>query len=447
MRKSVSFIGLGYVGLCSALCFADKGFRTFGVDIDREKIRMLNEGEMPFFEPNSQKLLSRVLKRNLILTNDVQKAIGGSDYSFITVGTPNLPEGDIDLRSIKSVAQDIGKALKLKTSYHLVVVKSTVLPGTTQNTIKPILTQYSEDVCGLDFGLCANPEFLREGSAIQDIYDPDRIVIGEYDQKSGDFLSSLYTDFYKHPVEIIRTNLSNAELIKYANNSFLATKISYINTIADVCEKVPGADVTTIAKALGLDFRIAPHYLRAGLGYGGSCLPKDLVALLSFSKNYGCNSDLLEAIINVNENRSIRAVEIIKELIGSLFGKRISVLGLSFKPNTDDMRDAVSIKIIKKLIDEGAEVSVYDPMAIRNAKNIFAETVTYTRSTFECLKDADCCILITEWDEFKSLKPEDLISHMRFPALVDGRRITDSLVFRDKIPYAAIGLGPHPSFS
>ncbi len=442
MLKSVSFIGLGYVGLCSALCFANRGYRTFGVDIDEGKIRMLNEGKMPFFEPNSQKLLSQVLKRNLILTDDLEKAIEGSDFSFITVGTPNLPEGDIDLRSIKSVAQDIGKALKVKASYHVVVVKSTVIPGTAQNTIKPILTQHSEDVCGLDFGLCANPEFLREGNAIQDIYHPDRIVVGEYDQRSGDALLSLYADFYKRSIEIIRTTLSNAELIKYANNSFLATKISYINTIADICEKVPGADVTTIAKALGLDFRISPHYLRAGLGYGGSCLPKDLVTLISFSKTSNCNSKLLESIMSVNENRSIRAVEMIKRLTGSLVGKRIAILGLSFKPNTDDMRDAVSVKIIKRLVDGGAEVSVYDPMAIRNAKNIFSETVTYTHSTFECLKDADCCVIVTEWDEFKSLKPEDLLSHMRFPALVDGRRITDPLVFKDKIHYAAIGLGP-----
>lgn len=442
MSKSVSFIGLGYVGLCSALCFADRGFKTFGVDIDEEKINMLNGGKMPFFEPSSQTLLSHVLKRNLILTKNVEKAVEGSDFSFITVGTPTSPEGNIDLRSIKSVAQDIGKALKDKTSYHVVVVKSTVVPGTVENTVKPILTQYSGGVCDLDFGLCANPEFLREGSAIQDILNPNRIIVGEHDRRSGDALISLYRDFYKRPVDIMRTNLSNAELVKYANNSFLATKISYINTIADICEKVPGADVTTISKAIGLDYRISPHYLRAGLGYGGSCLPKDLTALISFSKKCGCNSNLFESVETTNEHRSIRAVEMIKVVVGSLVGKRIAVLGLSFKPNTDDVRDAVSIKIIKRLMREGADVSVYDPMAMRNAKKIFSETVTYTHSVFECLKDTDCCIITTEWDEFKSLQPEDLLSHMRFAALVDGRRITDPLVFRDKVRYAAIGLGP-----
>jgi len=324
----------------------------------------------------------------------------------------------------------------------VVVVKSTVVPGTSENTVKPILTQYSERVCGLDFGLCANPEFLREGSAIDDILNTNRIIIGEYDKKSGDALSSLYADFYKYPVDVIKTNLSNAEIIKYANNSFLATKISYINTIADICEQIPGADITTIAMAIGLDHRISPHYLRAGLGYGGSCLPKDLAALSLFSKTCGCNSNLLESIISVNENRSIRAVQMIKGLIGNLLGKRIAILGLSFKPNTDDIRDAVSVKIIKKLICEGAKVTVYDPMALRNAKEIFSDLITYTYSISECLKDADCCVIVTEWDEFKLLKPEDLLSQMRSAALVDGRRITDPKLFRDKIKYAAIGLGP-----
>jgi UDPglucose 6-dehydrogenase len=442
MQKSVSFIGLGYVGLCSAICYADKGFKTFGFDIDEEKINSLRKGKMPFFEPNSQTLLSNALKQNLVLTKDVYEAVECSDFSFITVGTPTTPEGKIDLRSIRTVAKAIGKALKDKNTYHVVVVKSTILPGTTENTVKPLLVQNSGKSCGVNFGLCVNPEFLREGSAIQDIHNPDRIVVGELDQRSGDALVSLYKDFYNNSIKIIRTNLSNAELIKYANNSFLTTKISFINTIADICEKVPGADITTIAKIIGLDHRISQHYLRAGLGYGGSCLPKDLKALISFTKESGCNSNFLESIKAANDNRSLQAVGMIKENIGSLLDKRIAVLGLSFKPNTDDMRDAVSIKIIKRLLREGAKVSIYDPMALNNARNIFSEAVTYAHSVFACLEGTDCCIITTGWDEFKLLKPEDFTSRMRLAALVDGRRITDPSMFRNKMIYKAIGLGP-----
>lgn len=445
--EPLSFIGLGYVGLCTAVCFAQRGFKTIGVDIDAEKIRMINEGATPIFEPSLENLLEQVLARGTLhLTTDSKEAIMESDISFITVGTPSQPDGKIDLQYIRSAARDIGEALKEKSTYHLVVVKSTVTPGTTRNTVNPLLEKYSKKRCGFDFGLCANPEFLREGNAVQDTLNPDRIIIGEHDQRSGEVLEALYRKFHQgHAVQILRTNLSTAELIKYANNAFLATKISYINTIANIFEKIPGADITTIAKSIGLDHRISPHFLRAGLGYGGSCFPKDLQALIAYSNEIGYKPHLLESVEQVNELQPLKAVEMVKKLIGSLQNKRIAILGLAFKPNTDDMRNAVSIKIIKRLLQEGAEVSAYDPAAVRNAKKIFREKITYASSMCKCLQDTDCCVIVTEWDEFKTLNPEDLITLMRTPALVDGRRITPPDIFRDRVKYAAVGLGPKPS--
>jgi len=322
------------------------------------------------------------------------------------------------------------------------VVKSTVIPGTTENIVKPILEESSGKRCGTDFGLCMNPEFLREGSALHDTFNPDRIVIGEYDKKSGDILEALYREFYAEKMPpIIRTTPVNAELIKYANNAFLATKISFINTIANICDRIPGADVTVVAKGIGLDKRIGPLFLNAGLGYGGSCLPKDLRALIQYSKNLGYEPKLLEAVESVNNSQPQRAIELCKKLLGELRGKRVAILGLAFKPNTDDIREAPSITIIRQLLKEGARVVAYDPVAIPNAKAIFKDDIEYASSAIECLKNADCCILVTEWEEFKKLKPEDFIQNMRTPILLDGRRLFDPEEFSRKIRFMAIGLG------
>ena len=286
-----------------------------------------------------------------------------------------------------------------------------------------------------------NPEFLREGSALQDTLHPDRIVIGEYDKKSGDTLEALYRDFYAEEMSpLIRTNLPTAELIKYANNAFLATKISFINQMANICEKIPGADVTVVAKGIGLDKRIGPFFLNAGLGYGGSCLPKDVKALIALSKNLGYEPTLFNATEEVNKAQPYKAVELCKRILGGLQGKRIAIMGLSFKPGTDDMREAVSIKIINQLLKEKARVITYDPKAIPNAKKIFGIDIEYSSSAIECIKGAHCCILVTEWNEFKKLTPEDFIQNMRQPCLVDGRRIYEPKQFSQKLKFKAIGL-------
>lgn len=324
----------------------------------------------------------------------------------------------------------------------MVIIKSTVVPGTTQDVVKPILELESNKKCGKDFGLCMNPEFLRQGSAFEDTLHTDRIVIGEHDKKSGDTLESLYKGFYgKNTPPSIRTSLSTAELIKYASNSLLATKISFINMIANICEKIPGADVKTVATAMGLDKRIGPLFLNAGLGYGGSCFPKDVKALIAYSKSLQYTPVLLEEVETLNRNQPLKAVQFCREQLGNLKGKNVAILGLAFKPDTDDMREARVVPIINQLLKEDATVTVYDPVAIPAAKTIFRNKIQYAQSAIHCLKEADCCILVTEWPEFKKLTPGDFTKNMKYPILIDGRRIFDPEAFSAQLKFKAIGLG------
>ncbi|PVX24815.1 MAG: UDP-glucose 6-dehydrogenase, partial [Candidatus Bathyarchaeum sp.] len=373
---------------------------------------------------------------------ELEEAILNTSVTFIAVGTPSKADGSIDLKQIQDSATEIGKALNNKNGYHLVVVKSTVLPGTTENMVKPILEKQSNKRCGSDFGLCMNPEFLREGCAFYDTMHPDRIVIGECDKKSGDKLEGLYQEFYaEKDVPVLRTNLPTAELIKYASNAFLATKISYINTIANICEKTAGTDITTVAKGMGLDKRISPQFLRAGLGYGGSCFPKDLKALIAFSNQQNYDATMLQAVQTVNDSQANHVIELIKKELGELKDKRIAVLGLSFKPDTDDIREAKAVQIINQLLDYGANVTAYDPFAIPNVRAVFKNRIGYASSCIDCLKNADCCIIVTEWKEFKELKPEDFTQNMNQPILIDGRRIYNPEEFSKKLKFYAIGLG------
>jgi UDPglucose 6-dehydrogenase len=441
--KRISIVGMGYVGLCTAIGFASKGYNVIAVDKDPKKVESINKAIPTFHEPNLEELLSRVIKnRNLYCMLETEKAIKSTDITFVTVGTPSNSDGSINLNQIKGAAKEVGTALNKKDDYHLVIVKSTVVPGTTENIVKPLLEENSHKNCSSDFGLCMNPEFLREGSAVNDAQHPDRIVIGENDQKSGDTLASLYTELHhEESIPIIRTNLPTAELIKYANNSFLATKISYINTIANVCEKIPGADISIVSQGIGLDQRISPLFLKAGLGYGGSCFPKDVTALVAFSIQHGYVPKLLKATHEVNEEQASHAVEKAKSNLKELKGKKIAILGLAFKPDTDDMREARSIPIIKQLLEEGSIITVYDPVANYAAKSIFGNRINYASSAIKCLDGADCCILVTEWDEFKNLQPEDFKQNMKQPILIDGRRIYNPIDYRKELKYTAIGLG------
>jgi UDPglucose 6-dehydrogenase len=443
-KPQISVIGVGYVGLCTAVGLASKGYKVIACDIDPEKIQKINQGVPPFFEPELQEKLAESIKAGNLqgIVNQTDMAVKETDITYVAVGTPSKTDGSIDLQYIESAASNIGQALKHKSSYHVTVIKSTVVPGTTQNVVLPALERESKKKVGKDFGLCMNPEFLRQGSAFQDTLNADRVVIGSFDKKSGDTLEALYKDFYSQRLPpIIRTTLSTAELIKYASNAMLATKISFINTIANICEKIPGADVKVVAKAMGLDKRIGSLFLDAGLGYGGSCFPKDVKALIACSKAFGYDPELLDSVEHVNKKQPLKAVEFCKQHLGNLNGKKIALLCLAFKPDTDDMREARVIPIINQLLKEGAKITAYDPVAIPVAKGIFGEKIEYVSSANDCLRNADAAILVTEWPEFKKITPADFKKLMRNPVLIDGRRIYDPETYGLELKFTAIGLG------
>jgi UDPglucose 6-dehydrogenase len=439
----ISVIGTGYVGLITAIGFTTKNFGVIATDCDKLKVKSIKKGVLPFYEPNIQPLLQKaLLNKKLVFAANIEKTILNSDITFISTGTPSLPDGSINLQYIIEVAENVGSALKKKGKYHTVIVKSTVTPTTTEKIIKPLLETKSNKRCGRDFGLCFNPEFLREGSALQDILQPDRLIIGEYDERCGDTLEGLYRNFYEdHVPPILRTNLANAELIKYASNAFLATKISFVNTLANICEKTPGADVKTVAKGISFDKRIGSLFLNAGLGYGGSCFPKDLKALVSYAKKLGYDPILLDSVQKVNNSQPLKAVNFCRNFLANLKNKHIAILGLAFKPDTSDMREAISIPLINQLLKEGVHITAYDPAALPTAKLLFGDKIVYASSAIQTLKDADCCILVTEWDEFKKLQPDDFVKNMKQAILIDGRRIYNKELFNKKMKFAAIGAG------
>jgi len=442
---TVSFVGLGYVGLCTATVLASKGIRIIGVDVDDRRIEQLNRGEPPFHEPQLQPMLKAALrKKRMEFTTDASK-VAEANTIFLTVGTPSSPEGSIDLTYVKKATQDVGSAIAGSKNYHLLVVKSTVTPGTTSDVVRPVLEASAEEVCGPDLGLSSNPEFLAEGSAIKGTLRPDKIVIGAIDPKSGATLTRLYRRLYpKTKVPTILTDPTTAETIKYASNAFLATRVSTINTIANICQRVPNADVETVAKAIGLDPRIGPLYLKAGPGYGGSCFHKDLQALISFSRSRNYDPILLASVEEVNQRQASEIVGLAKRLLGSLNNSRIAVLGLAFKKDTDDMREAASIRVIDELLKSGASVSAYDPMALETARRVLPDRVELLPDAISCLKGADCCIVMTEWDEFRRMKPSDYTSSMKAPNIVDARRIIKRDDF-DGFNYLAVGLGTSSS--
>ncbi|MEM3749956.1 MAG: UDP-glucose/GDP-mannose dehydrogenase family protein [Candidatus Jordarchaeales archaeon] len=421
MNRNITVVGLGYVGLVTGICLADLGFRVFLADLDANKVELVRRGVAPIYEPGvNEKLVKHRSTGSLEATTNTIEAVAKSSVSFITVGTPNV-NGEVDLSGVKGAAEDIGAGIAEKNDYHVVVVKSTVIPGTTEELVIPTIEAASGKVEGKDFGVCVNPEFLREGNAIRDFMNPDRIVIGYRDERACKVVEELFSGIKSI---LVKTDLRTAEMIKYANNAFLAMKISFINEVANICELF-GVDVKQVAYAIGLDFRINPEFLRAGCGFGGSCLPKDLRALISVARNKNYNPVLLEAALTVNNRQPLRVVELAESVLGELRGKRIAVLGLAFKPETDDMREAPSIKIIHALLERGAKVVVHDPKAMEKAKGIFGETVVYAETSLNALRGADCCIIVTEWKEYAELPLEEAKKLMRIPLLVDGRRIID----------------------
>lgn len=438
----VSIIGAGYVGLVAAACFASRGFEVLISTNDPKKVEMINEGRAPFFEPGLDGLLRKAVKRGLLrATKTRSEAVLNSDVTFICVGTPSAADGSIDLTFVREAAEEVGRSLRKKKGYHAVVVRSTVVPGTTDE-VGEIIEKVSGKRAGRDFGVAMCPEFLRQGNAVYDTFNPDRVVVGEQDRRVGEMLGKLFRKFYKgKKVPILRMNTVSAEMVKYVSNSILATKVSFINEIANMCERVKNVDVYEVAKGVGLDRRIGPLFLEAGAGFGGSCFPKDVNAIISFSKELGYEPKILEAVLKVNYEQALHVVDLARRELGDLKDKRIAILGLSFKPNTDDMREAPSIKIINKLLEEGAKVVAYDPVAKENAGKIFKDKIEYADSVEKCLKGADCCMVVTEWDEFKKIKPE-VLRKMKGKVVVDARRVWNpERVRKAGFIYRGVGLG------
>ena len=412
---NICVIGAGYVGLVTGAVFADLGNEVICIDVVEEKIKMLQEGKIPIYEPGLEEMVVRNTKDSrLFFSTSIAKGVKRAEIIFICVGTPPRANGETDLSYVEAAAKGIAEAMD---SYKIIVNKSTVPVGTGDFVRKIIEKNKKVDT---DFDVVSNPEFLREGSAIQDTICPDRIVIGAPNKKVAMKLLELYATLGR---PMLITDVYSAEIIKYASNAFLATKISFINAIANICEKA-GANVTDVTRGMGYDSRIGPDFLSAGLGFGGSCFPKDSESLVQTSAKLGYNFDLLQAVININKERGAHFVNLIKARINPLSDKILGVLGLAFKPNTDDMRDAKSIEIINSLLNEGARIKAYDPAAMENAKKILPH-ITYCSSAYEAAENADALVIITDWREFRLLNMERIKELMRRPVIFDGRNIYD----------------------
>ena len=400
----ISVMGCGHVGLVVAACLANLGNKVTVIDIDEEKVKEVNEKACPVYEEGLDEILKNV---DIEATSDYQRLVD-SDIIYICVGTPSKKEdGSISLEYIIGAAKQIASVLKQKKGYCIIAVKSTVVPGTTEELVIPALESSGRKL-GDDFGICVNPEFLREGKAIYDFMNPARIIIGEYDSRSGDFLSSLYKG---SSAPILRTDLRTAEMIKLASNVFLAAKLSLINEIGNICKQL-GIDTRKVAEGMGFDNRIGNQYLDAGLGYGGSCLPKDIRALIAKSKQIGYKPRILEAVSELNNIQALRAVELLKKHV-SLKGTSIGLLGLAFKPETDDIRESRAINIVQSLLEEGATVKAYDPVAMANFRELFPQIAYVSK---EEILDCDAIIIITEWEEFSNLDYKNKI-------VIDGRGV------------------------
>lgn len=429
----ISVIGSGYVGLTLGVCLANLGNDILCVDINKEKIENLKKGVLPIFEPGLKELLERnLLEKRISFTTSIKNGIQNSSVIFIAVGTPPDKDHRADLSFVKSVAKDIGMYID---DYKVIVNKSTVPVGTADMVKKIIKENQSKPI---DFDVVSNPEFLREGKAVKDFNNPDRIVIGTDSEKAKKIMLSIYQQLERAGKPILITDVKTAELIKYASNAFLATKISFINELSHLSEKV-GADIKLVAKGMGLDSRIGPRFLQAGIGYGGSCFPKDVKALIQTMKDKQCATELLDAVESVNNRQKTSLIPKIKSLLKDVDGKKIAIWGLSFKPDTDDMREAPSIEIIKELQGSGAVIRAFDPAAMKEAKKVL-KNIEYAENPYDVLKGCSLLLILTEWDEFRELDKNKIKSLLKEPNIVDGRNLYDPKQMRD-LGFNYMGVG------
>jgi UDPglucose 6-dehydrogenase len=405
---NISIIGTGYVGAVTGACLAELGYDVTFVGRDQKKLDVISSGKSPIFEPSLDDLLRKNLER-IKTTTDISEAVQTTQLTFICVGTPSKEDGSIDLSQVDTVSHAIGRAIRSDDAYHIFVMKSTVLPGTTETLVVPVLENESRKKAFTDFGIASNPEFLKEGTAVDDFFHTDRVVIGTDDQKTREILEQLYQPL---KVPIFTTTIRTSEMIKYASNAFLATKISFANEIGNICKQM-GIDSYEVFKGVGLDQRINPHFFRSGIGFGGSCFPKDVRALVSHARSVGVEPRILSAVLNTNEEQPGNMIRLLKQHV-DVSGKTIGILGLAFKPDSDDVRESRAIPIIEALKYEGARIIAYDPVAVYNFKRLFPD-ISYAK-TAEDVLSADVVVIVTEWKEFENLDYHGKV-------VIDGRRI------------------------
>ena len=429
----IAVIGTGYVGLVTGACFAEFGVDVTCVDVDQEKIARLSEGQIPIYEPGLEQLVAKNTHAGrLHFTTDIKSAVEQALVIFLAVGTPPKEDGSANLTYIEDAVRSVAESMN---GYKVIVTKSTVPVGTGER-LRRLIREHQK--ARTNFGVVSNPEFLREGAAIDDFMRPDRVVIGSRDEEAVAIMRDLYRPLYLIETPFVITSLEAAELTKYAANAFLATKISFINEIANLCDRI-GCDVHDVARAIGMDGRIGKKFLHPGPGFGGSCFPKDTRALVSIAREYDCDSLIVDAVVEVNQRQRAAMVPKVDKLVGGLSGKTIAVLGLSFKPETDDMRDAPSVDIIRALVEGGATVRAYDPVAMGEAANVLPD-ISYVEDEYAAVTGADALVFMTEWNQFRALNMERVRSLMRSPRIADLRNIYEPQALRE-LGFDYVGVG------
>lgn len=435
----ISIVGTGYVGLVTGTCFSEVGIDVHCVDIDKSKVDKLNQGIIPIYEPGLEEMVERnVAKKRLFFTTDLASTLAGCDVIFSAVGTPPDEDGSADLKYVLDVAREVGRNME---DYMLIVTKSTVPVGTAEKVRKAVQEELDKRGVDIPFDVASNPEFLKEGAAVDDFLKPDRIVVGIDSDRAKEIMEKLYKPFTMNGHPVIFMDITSAEMTKYAANAMLATKISFMNDVANLCEIV-GADVNMVRKGIGSDRRIGKYFIYPGTGYGGSCFPKDVKALIKTAKTYNYNLRVLQAVEDVNDDqKSIMFNKLNKYYNYDLKGKTIAIWGLSFKPNTDDMREAPARVIIAKLLEAGAKVKAYDPVAMEEAERVFNDKIEFSKDQYDALIDADALIIVTEWSEFKFPNFRVIKKLLKQAAVFDGRNIYDAKEMKaEGFDYFGIGI-------
>lgn len=437
--EKISVVGLGKLGLCFAACAAARGFKTVGVDIDANVVNSVNKGFSPIIEPGLQKLISKVGDR-LTATKSHEEAIEKTDVTFIMVATPSDPDGNFSNKYVESALKSLAEAFrKSNKKYHLFVISSTLMPTSTEERLIPLIQEHSGKKLNVDFGVCYNPDFVALGNVIKDFLNPDLVVIGESNKFAGEQLACTYERLCENQPPIFRMSIINAEIAKVSLNSYITLKISFANTLANICERIPGADVDIITKTLGADRRISPYYLRGGLSYGGTCFPRDTKAFIAFTKKYGYETELIKAVEKVNKFQGQHLAEKVLTHISCADERSISILGLSFKPNTPVITGSPAIKLINKLLKENIRIIVYDPLAMENVKAVLGDKVLYANSVRNCILQSSVCVITTQADEFKSIDESYIVHNPT--TIIDCWRILDptKLGKSRKVRYIALG--------